>query len=155
MCEKNKTWDNSEYKSHSSRHLIKGDNSFFVIGQALPVFQEYSYEGRLLNNYDLTLIPEIKKQIHKYENEQKAPNSHFIMIQDIYYANGRIYILIANDIEQYKCNIICVFDVSKDIKHVKTFFLSEDIYSTFCVFDNQIVAVNYNACIDVFRITEI
>lgn len=146
-------WDKPDLKLHSTRHLLKGDDVFFVIGYVLPVFQVYSMDGKLLKEYDLRLIPEIDRKVKLYENTPPIPNSYQILIEDVYFDNHKIYLLIGTKEDSYFCNTICVLDVSGEIMHTSTFRLSGEAYISFCVKGNKLVAFNgKNASLDFFTL---
>lgn len=154
ICDYTK-WDNPELVRHSSRHLVKGEQSFFVIGCALPIFQRYSLNGKLLEEYDLEILPEIHKMIRKYKRDPQVPTSYFTVIQDVYYDNQKIYLLVASDENEYFCNTIYVLNVSEETKHIQTFKLSGEVYGAFCIKENMLLAYNsVNASLDRFRLPE-
>lgn len=146
-------WDDPKLARHSSRHLVKGVASFFVVGCALPIFQRYSFSGKLLEEYNLEDLPKISRMIEKYKRESQEPTNYFTIIQDAYYYDEKIYLLVATNENEYFCNTIYVLDVSGKTKHIQTFKLSGDVYETFCVKGNFLVAFNsMNACIDRFKL---
>jgi hypothetical protein len=113
-------WDDPDLRLHSTRHVLKGDQSFFIIGCTLPVFQIYSFDGKLITEYDLKEIPEINTVVKKYNMRAQTNTTYFTMIQDVYYDNHKIYLLVANNKDGYVCNEICILEVEKDIKHIAT-----------------------------------
>jgi hypothetical protein len=151
------TWDRPDFKHHSTRHLVKGDKCFFVSGLTLPVFQKYSLDGKLIMKYDLEKIPEIKKTVKRYKNTPQVPNTYFVMVHDIYYRNGKVYLLVGTNDPKYSCNTICVLDVSDAIIHSASFRLSGIVYESFCVTENHNL-IAYNAVtaeIEVFTLPDL
>jgi hypothetical protein len=146
--------DKADFRHHSSRHLAKGDGCFFVVGRTLPICQAYSMDGRLLGEYDLTQIPEIEQAATKYRNTPQVPNTYSITVQDIFYSNHKLYLLIGTNDGRYFCNTLCVLDVSDKIRHSHTFKLSGKIYQTFCVSEDNILLANNPmiAGMDVFNL---
>jgi hypothetical protein len=146
--------DKPSLKFHSARHLVKADQCFFVIGYTLPIFQRYSFDGRLTMEYDLGKIPEIKKKFRHYKNTPQIPNSYAIMIDDVYYKDQKIYLLVSTHEDTYFCNTVCVLDVSDEPKHIGTFKLKGDIYESFCITEsNLLIAFNIKeASLDVFTL---
>jgi hypothetical protein len=146
--------DNPDLRLHSDRHVLKGDKAFFLIGRTLPVFQMYSGEGKLKGEYDLRQIQEIDKTVKTYNATPQVPTTYFVMIQDVYYDNQKVYLLIATE-NPYSCNLLCVFDIKEEIKHVQTFQQEGKIYGSFCVKNNKLIAFNtMDASLDVFTLPE-
>lgn len=150
-------WDNAKLSYHSARHLVKGIKSFYVVGQTLPIFQEYSFDGKLLNNYELNdNIPEIKKLIEEYKSKPQVPNTRFVMIQDVFYSNKKLYMLMSTKDNHYTSNKILVFDVANKIKHIATLELEGKVFQSFCVIDNRLIAFNaLDAGLDAFIIPKL
>ena len=149
-------YDKQELARHSTRHVIKGDHFFFVIGCVYPILQTYTYNGKLQQEYDLTNVPEIKEMVAIYNSKKQVPNRYFTIVQDAYFCNKKLYLLIGRtDKEKYNCHIICVFNIlNNKIKHDSTLYLSKNVYDSFCVNrNNTLYAYSAsNACIDVFDI---
>lgn len=136
MCKGVEKYDDSHKPLHSERHLIRGEESFFVIGISLPIFQEYSFDGELLGSYDLTNIPEIKEEY--YANKSDDPKSFVVLIPDVQYSNGKVYLLFSRQLPSYSCNTLVVIDTHlHDYRHTATYRLPEEVYSTFCITDNN------------------
>jgi hypothetical protein len=105
--------------------------------------------------YDLMEIPEINKAVKRYNRQRQIPTTYFTMIQDVYYDDHKIYLLVANDESEYVCNKICVLEIAKNIRHIATLELTGRVYESFCVRDNKLIASNcMNACLDIFAIQE-
>ena len=136
MCKGVEEYDDSHKPLHSERHLIRGEGSFFVIGISLPIFQEYSFDGELLGSYDLTNISDIKEEY--YANKSDDPKSFFVHIKDAQYSKGKVYLLFSRQLPSYSCNTLIVIDThSHNYRHVATYRLSENLYSTFCITDDN------------------
>lgn len=146
-------YDKPEFSRHSTRHVLKGDkNTFFLIGCVYPVFQVYSFEGKLLKEYDLTEIPWIEEVVDVYNGTVQDPTTYFTMVQDVFYNNNKVYLLVAtNKGEQYFCNTICVLDIAEGIDYTHTYQLPGDVYGTFCVSKDEILFAydTLNASIDI------
>lgn len=136
-------WDNSDFRLHSTRHLIKGNKSFYEIGFALPVFQEYSFDGKLLQTFDLSAIPEVQKQMNVYKNSPQKPNTYFSMIPYVYACKQNIYLLFATNVDAYYSNKVVVINTENGLKHTATYSLdSGRIYSSILVDNDTIIAFN-------------
>lgn len=150
------TKDDIRRPALSERHLLLDDSTFFSIGVALPILQEYSLSGKLLNDYDLSSIQLMKKSFNENVNTTK-PNSYFEVIQDAYYKNGYIYLLYGTP-KPYTCNNIIVIEKNNNkFILVANLKLPGTTYSTFCVTENhQCIAVNrQTSAIEVYRIPTI
>jgi hypothetical protein len=152
----NTTWDKPDFKRHSTRHLIKGDAFFFVVGCALPIFQMYSFDWKLMKEYNLEKTPEINKTVKQYRNTPQTPTTYYTIIQDVYYRDGKVYLLVSTNENEYFCNTVCVLDISEEIKHINTFKLKGDVYESFCVTENNILAAfnTSEASMDIFTLPE-
>ncbi|MDR0507059.1 MAG: hypothetical protein LBH32_09635 [Dysgonamonadaceae bacterium] len=150
-------WDNPHLKQHSTRHLVKGKNNFFVIGSVLPVFQRYDFEGNLLEDYDMEKLPEISINMKKYNGQKQIPTTYFTMCKDAYYCKDKVFILVASNINEYFCNTVYVLNVADKISHIGTYILGKgnNVYESFCVKNDTLLAFNaIDASLDVFTISE-
>lgn len=140
---------------HATKHVLKGDNSFYLIGCVYPTLEEYNMNGEIVKDFDLSVVPEISQMIEAYESAPKDPGSYFTVIEDVYYHQNNLYLLIANlKGGNYHCNTIAVIDVSEsEWKYKKCFYLSGKVYDTFCVDDQKVYLHDPSrACLDVFRL---
>jgi len=147
--------DDVNFKLHSARHIIKAKNGFYVIGSALPIFQKYDFDGKLLETYNMEKLPEIRQQLQWMKSQEKVPNAHFTMCQDVFYDEGKLFLLAATNIHQdYWCNTVYVFDVAENIEHIATLKLgSGRAYGSFCVKSDTLLAHNMmDASLDVYNI---
>jgi hypothetical protein len=90
----------------------------------------------------------------RYKSTPQVPTTYFTMIQDVYYKNQKIYLLVATNNNRYFCNTICILDISETIKHTGTFKLTGNVYESFCITENSnLIAFNSKeASIDVFTL---
>lgn len=145
--------DDPTFGRHATKHVTKGDNCFFLIGCAYPVLQQYSLQGKLLQEYDLSIVPEIRKMIEVYQRTTQNPGSYFTIIQDVYYADNHLYVLIGTrEQEKYFCHDVAVFYISEsEMKHTATYRLSGNVYDSFCIGGAKLYAHNASkSSIDVF-----
>lgn len=84
ICPIVKNVDRPDNVALSERHLVKGDNSFYVIGRGLPIIQEYSYDGKELAYFDLSSIP-ILANAYEKNMKLKMPNSYYVIVEDAYF----------------------------------------------------------------------
>lgn len=141
----------------SERHLLEGDNCFYVIGLGLPIVQAYSFDGRELARFNLVNIPLLESVYAKNEN-LKSSNSYYEVVRDAYYKNGFIYLLTSSFEGKYKCNTIIVLKKNADnIQYVSAYTLKNNLYSTFCINDqNECLAVcSKNSSIEVYKLPKV
>lgn len=149
-------FDDSSMGRHATKHVLKGDNSFFLIGCVYPTLEQYSMDGELLKQFDLSVIPEILQMMQVYRDTPKDPGSYFTVIQDAYYCNYNLYLLIGllkNG--NYFCNTVAVLNISDpEWKYTECFHLSGKVYDAFCVNDGKIYIHDPSrSCLDVFRLS--
>ena len=66
-----------------------------------------------------------------------------VFLQDVYYANGKLYILYADWENQYSVNHILVLETKGGLTPVYIYKLPGTIYDSFAVNDNLIYAMNH------------
>ncbi len=145
--------DDPTFGRHATKHVVEGDNCFFLIGCAYPVLQQYSMQGKLLQDCDLSIVPEIEKMMEAYQNTLQNPGSYFTIIQDAYYTDNHLYVLIGTRKQgKYFCHDVAVLYASEsELKHIATYRLSENVYDSFCVGGTKIYAHNASkSSIDIF-----
>lgn len=122
----------------SERHLLKGEKSFYIIGKGLPIMQEYSFNGAEIRRFDLSSI-EILAKAYEQNHKTQSDNSYFVVVNDVCYRNGRIYLLASSLEDKYKSNLLVVIEKTKEgFRHFATYQFKGDIYNTFCVDDNNV-----------------
>lgn len=122
----------------SERHLLKGEKSFYIIGKGLPIMQEYTFNGEEIRRFDLSSIEALAKVYEKNKNP-KSDNSYYVVVNDAYYRNGRIYLLASSFEDEYKSNLLVVIEKKKEgFSHFATYQFKGDVYNTFCVDDNKV-----------------
>lgn len=145
--------DNASLPFHSSRHLIKGENSFFVIAKVLPIFEEYNMEYKKIKSFDLSTIEDVESIVKKYKNTQQYPDKYFVMIQDVFYSKNKVFLLLASSIDMYSCNKIIVLSVKNEIKQIAAVELTGKVYLSFCVKNDKLFAFNaLNAQIEAYKL---
>lgn len=126
----------------SERHLLWTGSTFLVLGTALPILQEYTLSGQLVQDFDLSTLPQLAGPF-EYNSQNATGNSYFVVIQDAYYREGFLYLLSATQ-EPYLCNHISVLKkTDHQFKVFANIQLSGKAYSTFCITaDRKCLAVN-------------
>jgi hypothetical protein len=133
---------------NAPRILLAGEKSFFSIGiSSVPIFEEYSYDGVKLNEYDLTQIKKIKEKVNKIQNMPNAgKNTFYGLITDAYYTGGKVYLLIENSVYS--------FNVESGIELEHIYELKGKYIDTFCVDDSKLfVYEGEKASIDIYNLT--
>lgn len=150
------SFDDPSMGRHATKHVLKGDNSFFLIGCVYPTLEQYSMDGKLLKQFDLSVIPAISQMMQVYRDTPKDPGSYFTVIQDAYCHGDGLYLLIGLlEDGNYSCNTVAVLDMSADEwEYVECFHLSGKVYDTFCVNDGKMYIHDPSrSCFDVFRLS--
>ena len=150
--------DDPDLWLHLERHAVRSDSCFFLIRTALPSMQQYTMDGRLIREYDLSGIAEVKQMIKAYRSQEQVPNSMFIVTQDACYDSGTVYLLIATEDNDkgYRCNTIAAIDTRALESHEpEVFYLPEKVYTTFCVSGGKLTAYNMGrAAIEVYTLPQ-
>lgn len=148
-------FDDPSMGRHATKHVLKGHDSFFLIGCVYPTLEQYSMGGKLLKSFDLGVIPAVSRMIQAYRDSPKDPGSYFTVIQDAYYCENRLYLLIGLlEDGDYLCNTVAVLDLSDvEWKYVACLHLSGRVYDTFCINNGKIYAHDSTrSCIDIFHL---
>ena len=139
---------------HSERMTIYDGMYYFVIGKGLPLVQLYTSDFKMVSSFNLMEIEEIKTTVVQQKTDK--PNSYFVVVQDVYAAGGKIFLLIATKPEgRFRSNKILVLKITNNILELENFYeLDDKIYSTFCVNKKgQIVIVNSkSSAIEIYEI---
>lgn len=154
ICPVVKKLDKAVNPALSERHLVKGEHSFYVIGRGLPIVQEYSFDGDELANFDLSSIPLLANAYEK-SRKIKTPNSYYVIVNDAYYKNNKIFLLASLYEDEYKCNTLIVLNALKGcLQYIASYNLQKDVYSTFCINDkNECYAIcSMNGTIEVYQL---
>ena len=155
QCKLVDSMDDTRRPIKSQRHLLRGDNTMFIIGKGLPILQEYTFDGKLLNSYDL-LADENLATVYDIK-DPKEFNRYNIIVRDAYYKKGYIYILTSShENDRYRCNTIYVLQrYENNYIPVVKYRLNGNIYSTFCITDdNRCIAVNdKNSSIEIYNLS--
>ena len=153
-CPVNKEFDNPRKPYHSDRILVRDNKNLFVVGKGIPLIQTYSLIFSEVSSYDLRIIEEVA---NTFEQEKtNKPNSYFIVVNDAYAANGKLYILVSSKNNgKYRCNNIVVLNNENGSLFLCGFYeLKGNIYSTITINENgQLVTVNSKtAAVEIYNI---
>ena len=137
-------YDDTRNSVLSQRHLLKGENSFYVVGKCLPIIQEYSYDGKEIGRYDLRNIEILSGQYKKNDDLKSTYGTCYGAVRDAYYKNGIIYLLAYEDEGEYSCNSIIALSLkNNEVNHLQTYKFPDTVYVSFCVTDkNECYAIN-------------
>lgn len=146
-------FDKPERGRHTTKHLVRRDSTFFLIGAVYPTLEEYSMDGMLMQQFDLSVIPEINQMMRQYREGSSDPRRYFTVIQDVCYEGGYLYLLTGMLTDgEYSCRLLVGIDVSsKDWYYRKKLRLAGKVYDTFCIGTDRLYAHDPSrSCIDVF-----
>ena len=146
--------DDTRRPAKSQRHLLRGEKTMFVLGKGLPILQEYTFDGKLLNNYDLFADDDLA-QIYAKE-DPKEQNRYNIIVRDACYKKGYIYILTSSHEDgRYRCNTMYVLQrCDNNFIPVVKYRLKGKIYSSFCITDdNRCIAINDKNSIEIYNLS--
>ena len=126
------------------RHLVKGEGCLYAIPSSYPVIERYELGSeKLLDTFDLSEIDCIGNIWSSIGRNTSSPKSFYIFLKDVYYADGKLYILYADWENQYSVNHILVLETKGRLTPIYIYKLPGIIYDSFAVNDNLIYAMNY------------
>ena len=126
------------------RHLVKTEKYLYAVSPSYPVIEKYELNSdKLLETYDLSEIDCIGDIWSFICKESLSPKSFYIFLKDVYYAEGKLYILYANWEKKYSVNHILVLDTQNQLTPICIYKLPGNIYTSFAVHDTIIYAMNY------------
>lgn len=140
----------------NGRHTCLYENTYISVSDNMPYIEVYDANSHILiNKYDYSQIDNVKKSLKAIEKRKnEAGNSYQIICDDIYVANGHLYLLFANIVGSYHVNEIIEFELNPQINPISIIKLPGEIYSSFCVSDSLLYAYNsYNNILEKFVMT--
>ncbi len=128
--------------SNRKHILYDKERGIFSISDCYPYIEQYDVYGKHIKTFDLSSIPIIEKAVNTAKKFSDQEKSVYIYIRDAYLANEHIYILCSSWDSQgdYKVNSILELSINDGMKHVSTYILPHDIYSSFCISDSYLFA---------------
>lgn len=125
------------------KHILydKG-KGIFSVSDCYPYIEQYTIDGEHIKTFDISSIPIIKNAVKKAKGLSNQEKSVYIYIRDAYLANDHIYLLCSSWTSQdnYRVNTILELSINEEMKHVSTYILPHNIYSSFCVSDTYLFA---------------
>lgn len=121
--------------SNRKHILYDKEKGIFSVADCYPYIEQYTIYGKHIKTFDISSIPIIKKSIEKAKAFSNQEKSIYIYIRDAYLADEYIYLLCSSwtALGDYRVNTILKLSVNDDMRHVATYILPHDIYSSFCV----------------------
>lgn len=134
----------------SKQNAIRNYCSFFYfedkiisISDNLPIIRIYDKKGLTETSYDYQSIEFVDKQMKYSESQQESSNTYFVLVSDCYVYKNRIYILVAENTNQYMVNKIVVFQIDNhNINIEKILILNGERYGALSVSDNNMFVFN-------------
>lgn len=123
------------YITNKKHILYDKQKGIFSVADCFPYIDRYNARGEYVKTFDISYIPVIKKAAEAAEELSNSDNSVYSYINDAYLADGYIYLLCASNTSQkgFCNNTILKLSIDDEMKHVSTYILPHDIYSSFCV----------------------
>jgi hypothetical protein len=128
----------------NERNVLLSDSSFFyTTSDNMPVIEKYDLNTfKLIDRFDLSEIPLIKKNLTFIASKPKEENSYWTLFDDSYSANNSIYLLCATLGDGFKVNRLIEVSLCPEMKVRRSFTLPGIIYGSFCVSGDYIFAFN-------------
>ena len=127
------------------RILLKGEGVFFSVGTQAPEIEKYSFDGELLEKFDMMEIPIIKDKVNYINKLKKDKNSVYHLFKDAYYENQVLYLLVYDYVVSLHV---------KDKIHLNAIYKLDNLfYTTLSISESRIFLFNaMNADINVFHL---
>ena len=136
----------------NSRHLVKGGNCLYVVCPSFHIVEKHDLEtDKLLSSFDLSAVDIIRKNLEYIKSQNRGPTTYSIYLRDVYFYNGKLYILCATWDRKYEANKLLVLD--EELSPLGIYKLPGVTYNSFCVDDEFIYAMNYGRCaVEMFEV---
>ncbi|WP_431422737.1 hypothetical protein [Bacteroides hominis] len=128
--------------SNKKHILYDKDKGIFSVSDCYPYIEQYNIHGEYIKTFDISSIPIIKEAMAIAEKNSNKENTVYVYICDAYLANDHIYILCSSRSSSgdYRVNTILKLSINDEMKHISTYILPHDIYSSFCVSEPYLFA---------------
>ena len=129
----------------NSRFTGKAGNRLVAVSDNQPYIEIYDQESLdLVVRYDFSHIAQVQKVIQYNESRNLPDNSMAVLTGDIYTTNQHLYTLFYERIDgEFFANQIIKFKISPEIKPVSIYKLPGEIYTTFCVSEEDNIVYAY------------
>lgn len=128
--------------SNKKHILYDKDKGIFSVSNCYPYIEQYNIHGEYIKTFDLSSIPIIKEAIEIAKKNSNEEKSVYTYIRDAYLVNDHIFLLCSSrtSTDDYRVNTILKLSINDEMKHISTYILPHDIYSSFCVSDTYLFA---------------
>lgn len=138
--------------SRNNRHLVKGDGCLYAICPSFPLVEKYDLDtNELLSSFDLSAVDIIRKNLEYIASQNHGPTTYSVYLRDVYFCDGKLYILCATWNNKFQVNKLLVLD--EELSPLGIYKLPGNMYTSFCVDDKFIYAMNYGRCaVEMFEV---
>ena len=138
--------------SRNNRHLVKGDDCLYAVCPSYHVVEKYDLDtNELLSSFDLSAVDIIKENLEYIKSKNHGPTTYSVYLRDAYFCEGKLYLLCATWNKKFQANKLLVLD--KNLTPLMIYKLPGDMYTSFCVDDKLIYAMNYGRCaVEMFEV---
>lgn len=150
---------NEPFKNHirNKRDLVRCDNYFYTVSDNQPIIEKYNLDdNNLIEKFDYSFLPIIKRNLNVIKSRPSYPSTYTAFADNSQIYNESIYILISQQEEKHKKNIIMKVDLKPTLQVTEIYLLPGQSYTTFCVSnENYIYAFNNSsASVEKIKLSE-
>lgn len=137
-------FDNENQTSlKNARHTLIYEDNIIAVSDNLPIIEFYDKATLgLIKKIDYSRVDLVDKIIKKNSEEHLADNQYRILVSKCYISDGKLYLLLADNLDSYLVNKVLVLDIAKDFSPIRIIKLPGESYFSFCVGDGYIYAFN-------------
>lgn len=135
----------TEEETHyrNARFTLAYRDRIITVSDNLPYIEIFDRQTlkpeRKVDYSDVDLVLQIMK---KNASERLAVNQYRALVTDCNISDGRLYVLLADNLDKFRANKIIVFDIEHDCRPVSILQLPGERYFSFCVNGQNIYAFN-------------
>lgn len=136
----------------NNRHLVKGNGCFYAICPSYPILEKYELRtNELIASYDLSGMDIIRENLKYVESQKQASNTISFYLIDAYFYKEKLYVLCTTWKNGFEKNKLLVLD--EELSPLGIYKLPGKVYSSFCLDDEFIYAMNYGRCaVEMFEV---
>jgi len=127
----------------NSRHIFSFNSSIIAVSDNMPIIEMYDFSGKLIELFDYSKVPEVKKMISYANSKKSGPNSYYQLVTDAYLNHGKLYLLLLSIDKDNRIFSNKVLEIELDKKKMSSeclYNLGNVWYSSFCIEDSFIWA---------------
>ena len=123
--------------------LLREDSIVYAISNSDPIIFSYNIKNNnLIEKYDFREIQLIKKEVKRIIAKNLKENQYYVMFEDAYISNKKLYLLMNRVDLVYKANLVLEFDLDPNLSIKKIHELPSNNYSSLCVDNNILYTFN-------------